>query len=102
MKQKILANIFKVSNSNWNKVVYPIKKNNVPKFLLMIFIVVLTLFFVEISNSISLLFINHLVVNSFIDLVLVVFCNRKVQRIATKNTECCHPIFSLFSRQCVG
>lgn len=31
-----------------------------------------------------------------------VFCNRKVQRIATKNTECCHPIFSLLSRQCVG
>ena len=31
----------------------------------------------------------------------VVFCNKKVQRIATKNTECCHPIFSLFSRQCV-
>ena len=30
-----------------------------------------------------------------------VFCNKKVQRIATKNTECCHPIFSLFSRQCV-
>lgn len=30
-----------------------------------------------------------------------VFCNRKMQRIATKNTECCHPIFSLFSRQCV-
>ena len=32
---------------------------------------------------------------------VVVFCNKKVQRIATKNTECCHPIFSLFSRQCV-
>jgi len=31
----------------------------------------------------------------------IVFCNKKVQRIATKNTECCHPIFSLFSRQCV-
>lgn len=31
-----------------------------------------------------------------------VFCNRKVQRIATKNTECCHPILSLFSRQCIG
>lgn len=30
-----------------------------------------------------------------------VFCNKKVQRIATKNTECCHPIFPLFSRQCV-
>ncbi|WIL38186.1 AAA family ATPase [Kurthia sp. YJT4] len=30
-----------------------------------------------------------------------VFCKRKVQRIATKNTECCHPIFPLFSRQCV-
>lgn len=25
-----------------------------------------------------------------------VFCNRKVQRIATKYTECCHPIFSYF------
>ena len=25
-----------------------------------------------------------------------VFCNRKVQRIATKNTECCHPIFTYF------
>ena len=30
-----------------------------------------------------------------------VFCKRKVQRIATKNTECCHPIISLFSRQCI-
>ncbi|MEK5234019.1 hypothetical protein MHB42_20235 [Lysinibacillus sp. FSL K6-0232] len=31
-----------------------------------------------------------------------VFCKRKVQRIATKNTEHCHPIFSLFSRQRIG
>ncbi|MGA4516270.1 Mu transposase domain-containing protein [Solibacillus silvestris] len=30
-----------------------------------------------------------------------VFCKRKVQRIATKNTECCHPIISLFSRKCI-
>lgn len=71
MKQKI-ANIFKGSKSDWNKVIYPIKKNNVPKFLLVIFIVVLTLFFIEISNSISLLFINHPVVNNFINLVLMV------------------------------
>lgn len=31
-----------------------------------------------------------------------VFCKIKVQRIAMKNTECCHPIFLLFSRQRVG
>lgn len=71
MKQKI-ANIFKGSKSDWNKVIYPIKKNNVPKFLLVIFIVVLTLFFIKITNSISLLFINHPVVNNFINLVLMV------------------------------
>ncbi|MER2060846.1 MAG: nuclease-related domain-containing protein, partial [Niallia sp.] len=34
--------------------------------------------------------------------LLNVFCNRKVQKIATKNTECCHPIFSLLSRQCIS
>jgi hypothetical protein len=31
-----------------------------------------------------------------------VFCKIKVQRIAMKNTECCHPIFLLFSRQRIG
>ncbi len=31
-----------------------------------------------------------------------VFCKIKMQRIAMKNTECCHPIFLLFSRQRIG
>ncbi|RKQ17499.1 hypothetical protein [Ureibacillus endophyticus] len=72
-----------------------------------------TFFFVGAELAMLRLFINGMIskmkgkhigvkIIFFAGLLSVVFCKIKMQRIAMKNTECCHPIFLLFSRQRIG
>ncbi|PFI25800.1 cell division protein FtsK [Bacillus thuringiensis] len=71
--------MFNKRNNGWHKVVYPQRKNRLLKYLFVIFILILTIFFVKVSNAIPPLIIHIPVVygfmsfNGFVDLLITVF-----------------------------
>ncbi|WP_231577701.1 MULTISPECIES: FtsK/SpoIIIE domain-containing protein [unclassified Bacillus (in: firmicutes)] len=79
MKQNALTNMFNKGNSDWHEVVYPQRKNKLLKYFLVIFILMLTIFFVKVSNAIPPLIIEIPVIhgymsfNGFVDLLIIVF-----------------------------
>lgn len=79
MKKNVFINIFNKRGSDWDKVLYPQRKNNLLKYLFVIFILMLTIFFVKVSNAISLLIINiplmydSMIFNGFVDLLIIFF-----------------------------
>lgn len=77
--ENALTNMFNKRNSEWHNVVYPQRKNRLLKYFLVIFILMLTIFFVKISNAIPPLIINIPVIyssvsfNGFVDSLITVF-----------------------------
>ncbi|WP_342716689.1 FtsK/SpoIIIE domain-containing protein [Bacillus paramycoides] len=78
MKRNALTNIINKRNDDWQEVVYPQRKNKLLKYFFVIFILMLTVFFVKVSNSIPPLIIDIPVIhgymsfNSFVDVLIVV------------------------------
>ncbi|OOZ83420.1 FtsK/SpoIIIE domain-containing protein [Bacillus cereus] len=78
MKRNALTNIINKRNDDWQEVVYPQRKNKLLKYFFVIFILMLTVFFVKVSNAIPPLIIDIPVIhgymsfNSFVDVLIVV------------------------------
>lgn len=79
MKRNALTNMFNKRNSDWYEVVYPQRKNKLLKYFFVIFILMLTIFFVKVSNAIPPLIIDIPVIdgsmsfNDLVDLLITVF-----------------------------